>query len=208
MQKIIKFFIVLTTVFLAKLLPFNWIVGSSGCMFSWTTMLAPVVAMQCSLSWVGCFFLSGKLLSMKSIWLFIAHRLPLLLAARTFVRSDLLISVIVPVFCMGLFIMHPVGGAAWLYAMYWLVPIGCYFMSQTMWSRALQASFVAHAVGSVVWLYTSSIPSSMWWSLIPVVAIERLMMAGGMVICNEVCRFCIKQFKYLLHKHPEYKVLR
>jgi len=84
---------------------------------------------------------------------------------------------------MILFIMHPVAGQAFAYSFYWLIPIALYALgNKSSFCRALSATFLAHAVGSIIWLYTVSMTSAQWLSLIPVVAVERLVMACGMVV--------------------------
>lgn len=193
MQKIIKGLAVIAAVSIAKYLPFNWIVGSQFAMFSWSSVFAPVIALQFGLGWVGCFFVSSKLLTGASLSKFLLHRLPLVCSARAFAKADVWMSVVVPLASIMLFIVHPVGGQAWLYAMYWLIPVMLWIATQSVWSRALQASFVAHAVGSVIYLYTGSISVEVWMNLIPLVAVERLAMAGGMVICNELCTILLQR---------------
>ena len=47
----------------------------------------------------------------------------------------------------------------------------------------MSATFIAHAVGSLIWLYTVGMTSLYWNSLIPLVAIERLVFAVGMTTC-------------------------
>ena len=208
MQKIIKSLAVIAAIFIARLLPFNLIIGSQFSMFSWTSVFAPVIGLQCGLAWVGCFLLTPKLLTVVSLGKFFLHRLPLICSARVFAKADIWMSVGIPVVCMFLFMMHPVGGQAWTYAMYWVIPIGLHALNQSAWSRALQASFVAHAVGSVVWLYTGSISADVWMSLIPIVAVERLAMAGGIVICNELCSRVIQGISKLYYKSFAVKVVQ
>lgn len=207
MQKIIKALAVITAVCLARALPFNWIIGSDFVMFSFSSIFAPVVALQCGLIWVSCFFFSLKLWTTSSLVYLCLHRLPLILSAQAFVRSNVLISIGAPLLCMILFMVHPVGGQVWIYSLYWIIPMVLYMINQSLWSRALQASFIAHAVGSVVWLYTKSIPAEIWLSLIPIVAIERLIMAGGIVICNELCQIFVQGIVKFFQKQIDYKAI-
>ena len=90
-----------------------------------------------------------------------------------------------PLLCMAAFVAHPVGRDAFVYTFYWLIPLVLYVSKrQNVWTDALGSTFVAHAVGSVIWLYTTTTTASLWLSLLPVVAVERLLCAAGMVsIC-------------------------
>lgn len=88
-----------------------------------------------------------------------------------------LIHLLLPLFCMILFFLSPVGSRAWPYSLFWLIPITLYLISLkkrgTLLTRALQSTFIAHATGSILWVYTIQMPAEAWISLIPVVAIER-----------------------------------
>jgi hypothetical protein len=46
----------------------------------------------------------------------------------------------------------------------------------------LGSTFIAHAVGSTIWIYTVPMTAQMWLGLMPLVAIERLCFATGMVV--------------------------
>lgn len=85
----------------------------------------------------------------------------------------------VPVLCMALFVLHPVGSQAPWYALFWIIPIAAKFAGSNLGMRALGTTFTAHAVGSVAFLYT--IPSSpeLWIGLIPVVFFERAVFTAG-----------------------------
>lgn len=100
--------------------------------------------------------------------------------------TDACIHVLIPLLCMTLFLVHPVGHNAPIYTLYWLIPVLLWFLKYTqkndfLISRALQGTFLAHAAGSIMWLYTVPTTSTYWTSLIPVVAIERLVMAAATV---------------------------
>ncbi|MFA5077654.1 MAG: hypothetical protein WC488_04470 [Candidatus Micrarchaeia archaeon] len=84
--------------------------------------------------------------------------------------------------CMLLFWMHPIGGQAWYYALYWLIPIGAVFYKENILARSLGSTFTAHAIGSVAFLYAFSLPAEVWIALIPVVAVERLTFASGITL--------------------------
>jgi hypothetical protein len=99
-----------------------------------------------------------------------------------------------PLACMALFWLHPVGYAAGIYALYWLIPVAVFFVqSPNLFLNALGSTFVAHAVGSVIWLYTVPMESGAWLALIPIVAVERLLCATGMVIAHHVIRAMVNR---------------
>ncbi|MEM3362049.1 MAG: hypothetical protein QXV64_03620 [Candidatus Anstonellaceae archaeon] len=83
--------------------------------------------------------------------------------------------------CILLFIIHPVGQKAWIFSLYWLIPILVILLpSSNVFFRALGATFSQHAIGSVIWLYfVSPANPEFWLALIPIVAIERLVFASG-----------------------------
>lgn len=139
-----------------------------------------------SLPLVAVYFLIKKSIGFS----FVAGGLPTLCATMNWSVSNkimrMLFQLMLPVLCMTLFILHPVGGQAFAYSLYWLVPMAIFLVSryvQSIFLVALSSTFIAHAVGSVIFLYTVPTTPEQWLSLIPVVAMERLMFAvGGTVI--------------------------
>lgn len=85
----------------------------------------------------------------------------------------------IPLVCMGLFIMHPVGQYAAAYTLYWFIPtIIALLPNPHRWLRALGSTFTAHALGSVLWIWSHpTMTAVMWLNLIPVVAYERILFA-------------------------------
>ena len=84
--------------------------------------------------------------------------------------------------CMVAFIAHPIGGAAWIYSLYWLIPAIALALPEHLFLRSLGSTFTAHSIGSVIWLYAFPSTPAFWLALIPVVAFERLMFASGISI--------------------------
>ena len=111
-----------------------------------------------------------------------ARLFPMLFAALYFAKGKNPLGIGLPLICMALFIAHPVGGQAWYFSLYWLIPVIAAFLPQKLFLRSLGATFTAHAVGSVVWLYTFQTAPAFWLALIPVVAFERLMFASGISV--------------------------
>lgn len=83
------------------------------------------------------------------------------------------IIILVPLVCVALFLFHPEGRRAYLFSFFWLIPVIAGFHKENLWLRSLGATFTAHAVGSVIFLYTFNLPAVVWYSLIPVVLLER-----------------------------------
>ena len=86
---------------------------------------------------------------------------------------------VVPAAAMILFWVHPEGRQAWYYALYWLIPLAATFFPKRLILNALGATFTAHCVGSVAFLYALNLPAAVWTGLIPVVWMERGLMALG-----------------------------
>lgn len=120
------------------------------------------------------FFISGNALEPVTLIRFT----PMMFAAFYF-GSKSRSRVIVPLACMGLFILHPIGRQAWYYSLYWLIPVGAALWKDRLFLRSLGATFTAHAIGSTAFLYAFNIPAEVWTALVPIVAYERLSFAIG-----------------------------
>ncbi|MFA5074979.1 MAG: hypothetical protein WC436_02640 [Candidatus Babeliales bacterium] len=113
---------------------------------------------------------------------------------------NFVLKVLLPIMCIILFTLHPEGNKAYIYSFYWFIPMIIYFLNKfrfynSHFLTALATTFVAHAVGSVIWLYTVPMTAFMWMSLIPVVAIERLIFACCMNLLHKLIFKNIKNFK-------------
>jgi hypothetical protein len=186
MKKYLGCFMTILTVLLARLMPFNSILGSMGFYFSWSTMVAPIIAQYAGIYWMGLFLISFKSMTWPALFMHGIHRLPLLGSAVAYQRHGWITSIMVPFVCMIMFVMHEVGSQAWPYSLYWLIPMVLWWMPNNIVTRALSASLVAHAIGSVIWLYTGTIPVAIWINLIPVVAVERLLISAGIIVCDYI----------------------
>jgi len=185
---------------LVTFLPFNFIIGSKAALFSYSSMAIPALGYQYSLLYVILYFFTKGLCFFPVSFLFFLHRLPLFFASMALKFWDIRIFVGMPLLAMILFCIHPVGIQAFYYSWYWFIPMGIYFfVKDTIQSRAFAASFIAHATGSVIWLYTGDVSLEVWTALMPVVIVERLLIAAGMI-------GFIYVFKYI-HSFCEYKVI-
>lgn len=108
--------------------------------------------------------------------------LPMLFAVLYFAKKSRWI-LLAPAMAMLAFWLHPEGRQAWYYALYWLVPIACYFFyDKFILAKALGTTFTAHSVGSVLFLYALNLKAIVWTGLIPVVWKERALMAIGITV--------------------------
>ena len=127
------------------------------------------------------FVITGKQASLLNI----ARLLPLAFAAIYFGstgKSSRSKSIaLVPLAAIVLFVLHPIGGQAWPYAVaFWSIPILFkLFARESILAKSLGATLTAHSVGSVVWLYLVPTTPGFWLALFPVTAFERLLFAAG-----------------------------
>lgn len=92
-------------------------------------------------------------------------------------------NLVIPLLAILAFNLNPVGRSVWYYSLFWLIPVVCYFLKEKfLAARALGATFTAHAVGGALWIYFFHLPKEVWISLIPVVAVERIVFAAGIYV--------------------------
>jgi len=138
---------------------------------------------------------------------------PVLFSILYFSRKSKL-NFILPIICMVAFWIHPEGRGAWLYPLYWLIPIVAYFFQEkSLLIKALGTTFTAHAVGGALWIWFIGMKSEVWLSLIPVVWKERGLMAIGITLTyiafNYLMSLAINKFKIQLpfvKLNPKYSV--
>ncbi len=174
---------------LASMLKMSYMVGSWSAFFSATNIAVPMAGV------FGGTALTGLITIMRALsrWLllgsnpasFLVFHIPGVVAAFYWRSSSRLVKMGLPLLCMALFIAHT--PAAWFYSLYWLIPVGLYVAKrESIFEKALSATFIAHGVGSVIWAYTVPMADSVWLALIPIVAIERLVFASGMAIVYHI----------------------
>ncbi|KKR78374.1 MAG: hypothetical protein UU23_C0001G0138 [Candidatus Curtissbacteria bacterium GW2011_GWA1_40_9] len=87
---------------------------------------------------------------------------------------------LVPFLAILSFNFNPVGRSVWYFSLYWLIPVIAWrFRDRFLFAKALGSIFSAHAVGGAIWIWAFNLPASVWQGLIPVVALERSIMALG-----------------------------
>lgn len=138
---------------------------------------------------IACFLFAARIIFRSLVFntglTVIVYHIPGLCASFYWASRSLqrAIGVIIPLVCMVLFILNPVGRAAALYTVLWLVPILLSIRgADNPFYKSLVSTFIAHSVGSVIWLYTKSLTPIEWLSLIPIVIVERFTFACIMTL--------------------------
>lgn len=131
--------------------------------------------------------------------------------ARSTSWTQFIIQVTIPLTCMALFILNPVGSHAWFYSLYWLIPVALYGGKKlgyhSVFSTALSSTFIAHALGSIMWLYTTNIGAPIWIALIPRVAVERSVFAAGSTLTYHGLRAMLSILKTYRNKSRFFTLL-
>lgn len=181
----------------AGLLKVSFMVGSVNAFFSATNILVPVIAGSAGIvtlsGAMGIKVIIALLLSKVTLVSLMINTIPGFFGAWALINRHWALRIVVPVLCMALFMLHPEGAHASLYVLYWLIPV-CLYFSRSSFAQALSSTFVAHAVGSVIWIYTTDMAASAWLLLIPIVALERLTFAVGIVTVQHALAYISKKF--------------
>lgn len=123
---------------------------------------------------------------------FFAFHIPGFCASLYWATSSRIVQIVPAALCMVLFIMHPVGKHTAIYALFWIIPIAISFSkSNSLFARSLGSTFTAHAVGSVIWIYAIPMSPDQWLMLLPIVVVERLLFASGMLLAYHALQWCI-----------------
>jgi len=176
---------------LAGLVKISFMVGSQMIWFSGVNSVLPLAGAFGGILGAGLVFLVRQLLHLlffKTVSLsFLALCIPGFCASLYWATNSATIRLFLPIACIGLFVAHPVGAQAFVYSLYWLTPVVLYFIpNKSLFLHALGSTFIAHAVGSVIWCYTVPMTSALWMGLMPIVLIERILFALGMVVAHRV----------------------
>jgi hypothetical protein len=176
-------------VLVADQVNFSKVVGSDTQYFTFFQFMGPIAggflgagvgALSVLLAELISFFWLGKSVELINI----LRLAPMLFAAVYFAKyaKGKLVQATVPLACMALFILNPIGGQAWFYCLYWLIPAIVLLLPENLFLRSLGSTFTAHAIGGVIWLYLIPTTPAYWVTLIPVVASERLLFALGISV--------------------------
>jgi|SRR5579862_297721 hypothetical protein len=179
---------------ISGLMKISFLVGSQMVWFSASNSVLPLAGAFGGVMGSGLVFLIRQLLHLmffKTVSLsFLAFCIPGFCASLYWATQHYTIRLLLPIICMGLFVIHPVGSQAFVYSLYWLIPVALFFVSRkNLFLQALGSTFIAHAVGSVIWLYTVPMTAAMWMGLMPIVLFERILFALGMVVAHRIFSF-------------------
>jgi hypothetical protein len=174
----------------SSLFKVSFIVGSFLSFFSAYNVVAPLAGAFGGLTQsiiITTFSIVMSVVSNKAMLahLVLSYHIPTFFASMYWWYSGALIRLVLPLVCMFLFILHPIGIEAWVYSLYWLIPVIIHCTKRhSIFMSALGSTFIAHAVGSVIWLYTVPMNATQWLALIPIVALERFAFALGMFLLH------------------------
>jgi len=182
-------------------LKISFLIGSQMIWFSASNSIIPLAGAFGGIMGAALLFLVRQVIHLfffKTISLsFLAFCIPGFCASLYWATNHLLIRVGIPVACMILFVLHPIAGNVWFYSLYWLIPILIHYNSRkSLFLHALASTFIAHAVGSVIWCYTMPMTETMWLALLPIVIVERILFALGMVIAHYMLTFIFEKIDY------------
>jgi hypothetical protein len=189
--------------FVALNLNFSQLVGSTAKYFTFFQFFGPIAgafmgpvagAATVLLAQAIDFAFTGRAIDPVNV----LRLLPMVFAAvyfAVFLRKGSLAkaSVAIPLICIAVFLLNPVGREAWYYALFWLIPLMAKVFSKRLFLRSLGATFTAHAIGSAVWAWTVPMTAEQWTMLIPITATERILFAIGIsasfIVFNNVLNF-------------------
>jgi len=185
---------------LSSLIKVSFLLGSQMIWFTGINSVLPLSGAFGGILGASCVFIVRQflhLLFFKTISLsFLALCVPGFCASLYWSANNALIRLLLPLACMGLFVAHPIGGQAFFYSLYWLIPVALYFFPQrSVFAQALGSTFIAHAVGSVIWCYTVPMTAHMWMALMPIVIIERVLFAVGMVVAYHAISYIFSKIE-------------
>lgn len=190
---------------LSGLIKISFLLGSHMIWFSGVNCILPLSGAFGGTLGASLLFLVRQLIHLlfyKTFSLsFLAFCIPGFFASLYWSNRHWLIHVVTPLVCIGLFILHPIGGQVWFYSLYWLIPVAIYFVPrENLFLQALGSTFIAHAVGSAIWCYTVPMTQSMWLSLLPIVIVERVLFALGMVMAHYAISSIFEMINYISKK--------
>src|SRR5579859_4249694 len=174
----------LIVLLLANFFKVSYIIGSKMAFFSATDFVLPVVGAFGGTTFIiSLFSLRSLVSSFNPLYALLEH-MPTLSGSLYWSTQSIIIRLLLPLLCIALFLIHPVGIQAYAYSFYWFIPVLLYLCkADGIMAQAVGSTFVVHAVGSIIWLYTVPMNAAQWWALIPIVAVERCVSAIGMVVC-------------------------
>lgn len=187
-DSIIRSVAIITASKLLSFITMSFAIGTFWTVFSFRTMLTPLVGAFGGIVGIGVFCASNlfyALVFKKAMTIsFLAYSgIPTVAASLYWATESRVVRIFIPAVCMLLFVSHSQGMYAFPYALYWLIPIAiARYNNSSVFLTALASTFTAHAVGSVLWLYGTGMQASCWYGLLPLVPVERVILAAGMTV--------------------------
>ena len=188
--------------------------GSTHFIFSGINIVAPLLQSLCGgiggclvllLGSISKLFGWGLRLPCATVTMGLAMQASILVwHLRGSLWGERLMNICLPIVAMLFFLLHPATEIGAWYSLFWLIPIGLHFCSDSLLKTAFQATFVAHAVGSCLWLMIIPMQPMAWILLMPQVCVERFVygmmqyfFAVGLVVLqkNEKSLDMIRLFK-------------
>lgn len=173
--------------FIAMQVPFTKMIGGGNVRFSLFDFYGPVAGAFLGSVWGVLLVLAMQL----SNWAFhgfqtdagtIIRFFPMIFAVLYFAQKSRW-TLFVPGLAMLAFWSHPEGRQAWFFALYWTIPFMMHFLNDKfLFARALGATFTQHSVGGALWIWTFNMKAELWTALVPVVWLERGLMATGIIL--------------------------
>jgi hypothetical protein len=154
------------------------------------------------------FVLNGEMISLPVVISFFT----MAFAAMYFGTKRNFIAVI-PLLCIALFWIHPIGDQVRFFALFWVIPVLATFVRNNIFARSLGATFTAHAIGGVAYLYAFNVPAEVWAGLVPIVIFERLLFAAGITVSYYAVNTMLQAFAHkidfsFLNIEKKYALLR
>ncbi len=123
-------------------------------------------------------FVVGKEVSLLNL----LRVLPMVFAAFYFGSKSKKVRAVAPLVAIGLFLAHPVGREVWFFSLFWTIPLVAALFPERLYLRSLGSTFTAHAVGGAIWIWSVPMTPEIYMTLIPIVAVERLLFAAGISV--------------------------
>lgn len=170
----------------------NFIIGSTKSFFLADQIIIPLCAYKNLFTGI-CYCLIKTFMQSKPSNILLVYHIPTLLqifyiylsfSKNNFIKKSHLSQIFLALICITciiLFALHPIGSQASLYTMFWIIPIiNSLFNHKNFFLHTLSGTLLSHAVGSVIWIYfKNSLTPAIWIGLIPVVFVERLLIASS-----------------------------
>ena len=168
----------------------SFIVGSHAAFFTIAPVIVPLSGAFAGVFGSFAFFVLNlsvrMVLTSTPLLSLLAHHIPGLCSSLYWSLPSRLPSFFIALACIALFINHPVGSAAALYSLFWVIPMITIWCGSSLFANAVGSTFIAHAVGSVIWLYTVPMTADAWLMLIPTVCVERVLCIVGMLMAYPI----------------------